>query len=98
MKKSDKMRFGERVSTFCGVLLQQNKSKTSPPKFCTIFRVLQLKTLKIRRGATGKNKWVGRRLGAFIATAITEAGNVRRTASINHILMGRQLFYNDRLG
>jgi hypothetical protein len=48
------MRLGECVSTFCRVLLEQNKSKTFPPKFYTIFRVLELKTLKIRRGAVRK--------------------------------------------
>jgi hypothetical protein len=77
------MRFGERVSTFFGVILEQNKSKTSPHKFCTIFRVLELKTLKIRRGAARKK---GRWLGAFIAIGITEAGTIRKTASVNHIL------------
>jgi hypothetical protein len=53
------MRFGECVSTFCGILLEQKKSKTSPPKFCIIFRVLKLKTLKIRRGAARKKKGGG---------------------------------------
>jgi hypothetical protein len=79
------MRFGERVSTFCGVLLQQTNSKTSPPRFCSIFRVLEHKTLKIRGGPARKKKG-GWWLAAFIATVITEAGTIRKTTSVNHIL------------
>jgi hypothetical protein len=47
-------RFVEHDSTFCGVLFQQNKSKTLSPIFFTIFRVLDLKTLKIGRGVRRK--------------------------------------------
>jgi hypothetical protein len=78
------MRFGERVSTFCGVLLQQTKSKTSP-RFCSIFRVLEHKTLKIR-GGPARKKNGGRWLAAFIATVIIEADTIRKTTSVNHIL------------
>jgi hypothetical protein len=53
------MRFGEHVSTFCGVLFQQTKSKTSPPIFCSIFRVLDVKTLKIGIGGARKKKGGG---------------------------------------
>jgi hypothetical protein len=60
------MRFGEHVSTFCGVLFQQTKSKTSPPIFCSIFRVLDVKTLKIGIGGTRKKKG-GSSAAAFIA-------------------------------
>jgi hypothetical protein len=47
---------------------------------------LELKTLKIRSGTTRKKKG-GWRLGAFIATTITEAGIIRKTAFVNHIFM-----------
>jgi hypothetical protein len=56
-------RFVEHGSTFCGVLFQQNKSKTLSPIFCTIFRVLDLKTLKIGIGGVRRKK----RSAAFIA-------------------------------
>jgi hypothetical protein len=46
---------------------------------------LELKTLKIRRGAARKKKG-GQRLGAFIATEITEAGTIRKDRLVNHIL------------
>jgi hypothetical protein len=46
---------------------------------------LELKTLKIRRGAARKKK--GQWLGAFIAVGITKASTIRKTASVNHILM-----------
>jgi hypothetical protein len=59
------MRFAEHVSTFCGVLFQQTKSKTSPPIFCSIFRVLDVKTLKI--GIRGMRKKKGGWAAAFIA-------------------------------
>jgi hypothetical protein len=78
------IRFGERFSTFCSVLLQQNRSKTSP-RFCLIFRVLELKTLKIRGGPARKKKG-GRQLVVFISTVIIEASTIRKTTSVNHIL------------
>jgi hypothetical protein len=49
-------RFVEHDYTFCGVLFQPNKSKNLSPIFCTIFRVLDLKTLKIGRGGTRRKK------------------------------------------
>jgi hypothetical protein len=79
------MRFGEHVCTFCSVLLEQTKSKTSPPRFCLIFRVLELKTRKIRGGPARKKKG-GQRSAAFITRVITEAGTIRKTASVNHVL------------
>jgi hypothetical protein len=47
---------GEHVSTSCDVLFNKSKGKTSPPIICLIFRVLELKTLKIERGAARKKK------------------------------------------
>jgi hypothetical protein len=49
-------RFVEHDSTFCGAHFQQNKSKTLSPIFCTICRVLDLKTLKIGRGGARRKK------------------------------------------
>jgi hypothetical protein len=70
--------------TFCGVLLQQTQSKTSPPRFCSIFRVLNLKTLKIGREVERKK---GTAAGAFIGGGTMEASIITETDSINTTLM-----------
>jgi hypothetical protein len=66
------MRFGEHVSTFCGVLFQQTKSKTSPPILCSIFRVLDFQTLKIEIGGARKKK--GGQLGCNIYNCLNNGG------------------------
>jgi hypothetical protein len=71
MMKKRGMRMEERVSTFCGVLLQQTRGKTSPPRICSIFRVLELKSLKVERGAMSKKRR-GRRLGFIYSHLINE--------------------------
>jgi hypothetical protein len=78
------MRFGERVSTFCGALLNKTRAKLLPLNIAQFLGFWSSKPYKLEEEPQERRR--GWRLGAFIATGITEAGTVRKTTSVNHIL------------